>query len=60
MILDKVISRFIVMATVITIIYYDHTVIMTVSYDPRTFIVQATVCMHANAASLPLNDIILA
>jgi hypothetical protein len=30
------------MATVITIVNYDHTVIMIVNYDPKTFIIQAT------------------
>ncbi len=29
------------MATVITIVNYDHTVITIVNYDPTTFIVQA-------------------
>jgi hypothetical protein len=33
---------FILLATVITIVYYDHTVIMIVNYDRNTFIVQAT------------------
>jgi hypothetical protein len=42
MILANVIYSFIVMATVITIINYDHTVIMIVTYDPKPFIVQAT------------------
>ncbi len=30
------------MATVITIVNYNHTGIMIVHYDPKTFIVQAT------------------
>ncbi len=30
------------MATVITIVNYDRTVIMIVNYNPKTFIVQAT------------------
>ncbi len=30
------------MATVIMIVNYDHNVIATVNYDPKTFIVQAT------------------
>ncbi len=33
------------MATFITIINYDRTVIMIINYDPKTFIVQATVYM---------------
>jgi hypothetical protein len=40
---------FIVMATVITIINYDHIVITIVNFDPKTFIVQATgvvVCLR--------------
>ncbi len=42
MILDNVIYSFIVIATVITIVNYDHTVITIVNYDPKTFIVHAT------------------
>ncbi len=30
------------MATVITIVNYDHTVVMIINYNPKTFIVQAT------------------
>ncbi len=30
------------MATVITIVNYDHIVVTVVNYDPKTFIVQAT------------------
>ncbi len=37
-----VIYSFIVLATVITIVNYDHTVIMIINYDRKTFIVQAT------------------
>jgi hypothetical protein len=37
-----VIYSFIVLATVIMIINYNHTVIMIVNYDRKTFIVQAT------------------
>jgi hypothetical protein len=43
MIITNVIYSFIEMATVITIINYDHTEIMIVNYDPKTFIVQAKV-----------------
>ncbi len=32
------------MATVVTIVNYDHTVITIVNYDPKTFIEQATEC----------------
>ena len=42
MILANVIYSFIVMATVVTIINYDHTVITIENYDPKTFIEQAT------------------
>jgi hypothetical protein len=42
MILANVIYSLIVMATVITIVNYNHTVIRIVNYDPITFIVQAT------------------
>jgi hypothetical protein len=44
MILANVIYSFLVMATVITIVNYDHTVILIVIYNPKTFLVQATVC----------------
>ncbi len=56
MILTNVIYSFIVMATVITIVNYNHTVITIVNYDhtvitilnyaPKTFIVQATGLTH--------------
>jgi hypothetical protein len=45
MILANVIDSFIVMATVIKIINYDRTVttvITIITYNPKTFIVQAT------------------
>jgi hypothetical protein len=37
-----IIYSFIVLATVIMIINYDHTAITIVNYDRKTFIVQAT------------------
>jgi hypothetical protein len=37
-----VIYSFVVLATVITIVNYDHTVIMIINYNRKTFIVQAT------------------
>jgi hypothetical protein len=37
-----IIYSFIVLATVIMIINYNHTVITIVNYDPKPFIVQAT------------------
>jgi hypothetical protein len=48
MILAIVIYSFIVMATVIMIINYDHSGITIINYDPKTFIVQATGCNMAN------------
>jgi hypothetical protein len=42
MIISSYDHSFIVQASVITIVNYDHTVIMTVNYDNKTFIVQAT------------------
>ncbi len=48
MILANVFHSFIVMATVITIVNYDHTVITIVNYDPKTFIVQATGLIFAS------------
>jgi hypothetical protein len=35
------------MATVITIVHYNRTIITIVNYDPKTFIVQATDLVHA-------------
>ncbi len=42
MILANVIYSFIVMAIVIMIVNYDHTVITIINYDPKTFIVQVS------------------
>ncbi len=48
MILANVFHSFIVMATVIMIVNYDHTVITIKNYDPRTFILQATGLIFAS------------
>jgi hypothetical protein len=47
MTLPNVIYSFIVTATVIKIVNYDHIVIMIVNYDPKAFIVQATELLKA-------------
>jgi hypothetical protein len=39
---SQCIYSFIVMATVIMIVTYDHTVITIANYNPKTFIIQAT------------------
>ncbi len=41
-----IIYSFIVLYSVITIVYYDHRVIAIVNYDRKTFIVQATGCRN--------------
>jgi hypothetical protein len=43
MLLSSYNHSFMVQATVITIVNYDHNVIMIITYDRKTFIVQATV-----------------
>ncbi len=53
MILANVIYSFIVMAIVIMIVNYDHTVITIINYDPKTFTVEATgLGISANWVSL--------
>ncbi len=53
MILANVIYSFIVMAIVIMIVNYDHTVITIINYDPKTFTAQATgLGISANWVSL--------
>ncbi len=37
-----IIYSFIVLATIITIVNYDRTLITIINYNPKTFIVQAT------------------
>ncbi len=45
------------MATVITIVNYNRTVIMIINYDPKTFIVQATGVIVADNSLLPMSSL---
>jgi hypothetical protein len=47
------------MATVITIVNYNRTVMMIINYDPKTFIVQATGVIVADQSKslLPMSSL---